>query len=381
MFYLNERINETITGTQGWRFDMTSAFSNKKHQLVLTVMILDDQGTERKILETIVKTVGDNINIISFDSAATAIEAAIENPPDLILTDYKMPEIDGIEFIKTIRNIAECNDVPIVVITIVDDKAVLYDALDAGATDFLTKPVDHYQCKVRCRNLLTLRKQQLIIKNRAKSLQQKITEKIEEVQIREKETLYRLARAGEFKDMNTGIHLKRIGSISKSIAEKIGLDPEQCDILEIASTIHDIGKIGIPEAILCKTGSLTPAEEKIMQRHTVIGYEILKDSPSPFLQMGSIIALHHHERIDGKGYPHGLVGREIPIEARIVAVADVFDALSSPRIYKEAWSLDKTIQYLKEVRGEHLDPDCTDSLTENVEDIITNTEIAVKGYG
>lgn len=360
---------------------MTSAFNNKKHQLVLTVMIIDDQGTERKILETIVKTVGDNINIVSFDSAANAIDAAIENPPDLILTDYKMPEVDGIEFIKSIRNIPECNDVPIVVITIVDDKAVLYDALDAGATDFLTKPVDHYQCKVRCRNLLTLRKQQLIIKNRAISLEHKITEKIEEIQIREKETLYRLARAGEFKDMNTGIHLKRIGSLARNIAEKIGLDPEQCEILEVASTIHDIGKIGIPEAILCKTGSLTPAEEKIMQRHTVIGYEILKDSPSPFLQMGSIIALHHHERFNGAGYPHGLVGHEIPIEARIVAVADVFDALSSPRIYKEAWSLDKTIQYLKDVRGEHLDPDCTDSLTENIDDIISDTEIAVKGHG
>ncbi|MDX1518689.1 MAG: HD domain-containing phosphohydrolase, partial [Gammaproteobacteria bacterium] len=251
--------------------------------------------------------------------------------------------------------------------------AVLYDALDAGATDFLTKPVDHYQCKVRCRNLLTLRKQQLIIKNRAVSLQQKVMEKVSEVQIRERETLYRLARAGEFKDLNTGIHLKQISSIARRIGEYMGLDKERCEVLEVASTIHDIGKIGVPETILCKAGKLTHAEEQIMQRHTLIGYEILKDSPSPYLQMGSIIALHHHERYDGSGYPHGLSGSEIPIEARIVAVADVFDALSSVRVYKSAWSLEKTIEYMKDARGTHLDPDCVDALLDNIGEITGST--------
>lgn len=353
---------------------MASVFDNKNHPMVLTVMIVDDQSTERKILETIIKTVGDNVNIINFDNAHSAIESASENPPDLILTDYKMPEMNGIEFIKAIRKLPVCIDVPVVVVTVIDEKSVLYEALDAGATDFLIKPVDHYQCKVRCRNLLNLRKQQLIIKNRAISLEEKIIEKMDEIQIREKETLYRLARAGEFKDITTGKHLRRIGSITRTIAEKLGLSPELCTILEVASTIHDIGKIGIPETILCKAGPLTPEEELIMQKHTIIGHEILKESPSPYLQTGAVIALNHHERYDGEGYPNQLSGDDIPIEARIVAVADVYDALSSARIYKKAWTREETLKYIKDVRGTQLDPDCTDALINNLEEINQRVE-------
>ncbi len=349
---------------------MASIFDKKNHPMMLKVMIVDDQGTERKILETIVKTVGDNIKIICCENATEALETAARDTPDLILTDYRMPEMDGIEFIRAIRALPDCMDVPIIVITIIDERAVLYDALDAGATDFLGKPVDHYQCKVRCRNLLTLRKQQLIIKHRAISLEQQIAEKIREVQVRERETLYRLARAGEFKDTNTGEHLKRMSAITRLIGERLGMSAERCEILEIASTMHDIGKIGIPESILCKPEGLTPEEEMIMQRHTLYGHEILKDSPSPYLQTGAVIALHHHERYNGKGYPYGLSGEEIPIEARIVAVADVFDSLMSTRVYKHAWSLDKTLNYLKEAHGNHLDPDCTDALLANIDEVL-----------
>ncbi|MCG8325985.1 MAG: response regulator [Thiotrichales bacterium] len=354
---------------------MPSVLDNKNHPMVLTVMIIDDQGTERKILETIIKTVGDNINITSFDNAFSALDSARDNPPDLILTDYRMPEMNGVDFIKTIREIPGCIDIPIIVVTIVNEKAVLYDALDAGATDFLIKPVDHYQCKVRCRNLLTLRKQQLIIKHRAFSLQQKISETIDEVKIREKEILHRLARAGEFKDINISLNQKRVGTITRSIGEYIGLDAERCEILETASSIHDIGKIGIPDHILCKAGSLSPEEKKIMQRHTQIGYEILKDSPSPYLQMGAIIALNHHEQFDGNGYPDGLSSQQIPLEARIVAVADVFDALTSVRAYKKAWSIEKSLQYIKDVRGNQLDPECVDALVENIDTIVASTDL------
>lgn len=343
---------------------------NRNHPILMTVMIVDDQSTERRVLETIVKTIGSNISIVCYDNAGEALARARENPPDLILTDYRMPGLNGVEFIKSLRNLPDCNDVPIVVVTIVDNKAVLYDALDAGATDFLPKPVDHYQCKVRCRNLLTLRKQQLIIRNRASNLEKEVEEKIHEVHIREKETLYRLARAGEFKDPNTSLHLDRIGIITRRIAEKLGLDNDLCEVLEVAAAIHDIGNIGIPESILCKPGSLTSEEKAVMQHHPQIGYEIIKDSPSPYLQTGSIIALNHHERYDGKGYPQGLSGGDIPIEARIVAVADVFDALSSKRVYKDAWSIDQTVQHLVDSRGLHFDPACVDALTGNLEDIL-----------
>jgi len=336
---------------------------HRNHPMVLTVMIVDDQSTERRVLETIVKTIGSNISIVSFDSAAEALESARKNTPDLILTDYRMPGLNGVEFIKSLREIPDCNDVPIVVITIVDNKAVLYDSLDAGATDFLTKPVDHYQCKVRCRNLLTLRKQQLIIRNRASTLQMQIEKTVRDVHQREKEILYRLARAGEFKDPNAGIHLERIGIITRIMAEKLGLDDEFCEILEFAAAIHDIGNIGIPEYILGKSGRLTADEKRVMQKHPLIGYEIIKDSPSPYLQTGSVIALNHHERYDGGGYPQCLSGNDIPFEARIVAVADVFDALTSKRVYKDAWSIDKTLDYLGNARGKGFDPDCVDALT------------------
>lgn len=347
--------------------------NNQEKSLRSTVMIIDDQMTSRLILETIVKSIGSNINVRSFDNAETALEVARQNPPDLVLADFKMPQMDGIEFTRQMRALPDCNDVPVVIVTIYDDKSVLYKALDAGATDFLRKPVDHYECKVRCRNLLTLHRQQLIIRNRANILEAQVHLATEAIHTREKETLYRLARAGEFREGISGSRLLRMGRFAIIMAEELGMDTEQCRILEFAAPMHDIGKIGIPDTILKKAGQLDTDEYNIMKRHTTIGYEILKDSPSPYLQMGAVIALRHHERYDGKGYPDGMKAGDIPLVARIAAVADVYDALISKRVYKAAWPHEQALEYIMSARGEHLDPDCVNAFVAHEEEVIACT--------
>ena len=349
---------------------MTSTNSHSElHSSKSTVLIVDDQTTSRIILENIAKTIGDSVEVKCFDNAYDALQEAESSTPDLILTDYKMPNIDGVEFIERLRKSINCRDIPIVIITALDDKAALYRALEAGATDFLVKPVDHHECKVRCRNLLTMQRQQLIIKNHASSLEVKIKEATHQILLREMETLSRLARAGEFKGKISGRNLIRMGKFTNIIAEEMGFDEEEREILEISSSMHDIGKIGIPDSILFKEGPLETEEFDVMKGHCRMGYEILKNSPSPYLQMGAVIALHHHEKFNGSGYPSGLKGDDISIETRISSIADVFDALITKRSYKEIWPLDKAYDYILKESGQHFDPQCVDAFFAQQENI------------
>ncbi len=336
-----------------------------------TVLILDDQSVSRMILEELIQSIDDDVHIESFADPVVALDWAKHNPHDLVITDYKMPNMDGVEFTHWLRQIPSCSDVPVVVITCMNEKAVRYRALEAGATDFLIKPFDHYECKARCRNLLKLRRQQAIIRDRAQWLEQEINQKTADIEQREKETLLRLARAGEYRDEETGVHVTRMSQYATIIAEELGLNTTKCETIRHAAPMHDIGKIGIPDHILLKPGKLDPDEMKIIQSHTTIGYEILRDSPSDYLQTGAIIALSHHERYDGTGYPHNISGNNIPIEARIVAVADVFDALLSERPYKKPWSIDRALDYIKEQREKHMDPDCVDAFFNQLSGILT----------
>jgi len=270
-----------------------------------------------------------------------------------------MPDMDGIEFVKRLRALPGYEHVPIVMVTVHDDRKVRYAALDAGITDFLTKPVDARECLARCRNLLTLRRQQLALEDRRRHLEQMVDEATREVHEREKETLLRLARAGEFRDGETGNHLMRMSRYARLIADAIELEPDEAETIELAAPLHDIGKIGIPDFILLKPAKLDEAEWATMRRHPVIGHEILKGSASKYVRMGALIALSHHEKYDGSGYPNGLVGEHIPLCARVVAVADVFDALTSVRPYKEAWASERAFKYIAEQRGKHFDPRLT----------------------
>jgi two-component system, response regulator RpfG len=326
-----------------------------------TVMVVDDQSTGRAILEQVVRSLDERVAVEGFARPVDAVVWATRHVADLVLVDYMMPDMDGIEFVKRLRALPGYEHVPIVMVTVHDDRKVRYAALDAGITDFLTKPVDARECLARCRNLLTLRRQQLALEDRRRLLEHMVEDATREVREREKETLLRLARAGEFRDEETGYHLIRMARYSRLIAGGIGLDRDEAETIELAAPLHDIGKIGIPDQILLKPAKLDEAEWQVMRRHPLIGHEILKGSASKYVRMGALIALGHHEKFDGTGYPNGLVGDHIPLCARIVAVADVYDALTSPRPYKQAWPAERAFQYVAAQRGRHFDPRLVDA--------------------
>ena len=325
------------------------------------IVIVDDESTGRTILGKIAQQVSDNIKVIEFDNPITVLDWLDSNQPDLIITDYRMPELNGVDFIKKIRGKQSCQHIPIMMITVVSEKAVRYEALEAGATAFLTRPIDQIECRTSCRNLLKLHEQNLIIQDRADWLSKQVEAATEKIVQREKETLLRLAKAGEYRDEETGNHVVRMAKYSRQIAEELGLSEEDCDYIEYAAPMHDIGKIGVPDHILLKPGKLDEEEWKVMKCHTNIGYEILSDSQSKYMQMGAIIALCHHEWFDGSGYPNGMKGKDIPLIARIVSVADVYDALISVRPYKKAWSISDAVAYLKKQAGTQLDPECVEA--------------------
>jgi two-component system response regulator RpfG len=328
-----------------------------------TVMVVDDQSTGRAILEQVVRSLDDRVMVEGFGRPVDAVVWATRHVADLVLIDYLMPEMNGIELAKRLRALPGYEHVPIMMVTAHDDRKVRYDALDAGVTDFLIKPVDARECMARCRNLLTLRRQQLALEDKRRLLEGMVEEATREVRDREKETLMRLARAGEFRDEETGYHLVRMARYSRLIADAIGLEREEAETIELAAPLHDIGKIGIPDQILLKKDKLDGVEWDTMRSHPIIGHEILKGSASKYVRMGSLIALGHHEKYDGSGYPNGLVSDHIALCARIVAVADVYDALTSARPYKKAWSSVEAFEFLHKQRSRHFDPHLVDAFT------------------
>jgi two-component system, response regulator RpfG len=333
------------------------------------VLIVDDESTGRTILEKVIQKIDTDLHVTGFDSAVDALEWLRFNRVDLIITDYRMPQINGVEFIKKVRNFPDCESVPIMMITVVSEKSVRYEALEAGATAFLTRPIDQIECRTSCRNLLKIQEQQSIIQDKADWLARQVDVATQQIVARERETLLRLGRAGEYRDEDTGNHVLRMAKYSRIIAEELGLAEIECEDIEYAAPMHDIGKIGIPDQILLKPGKLDKGEWAIMQRHTVMGHNILTSSQSRYIQLGSVIALNHHEKFDGSGYPSGLKGREIPLVARIVAVADVFDALVTERPYKKAWRTEDALNLLKQQSGKHFDPQCVDAFFDRLDDI------------
>ncbi len=332
-----------------------------------TVLVLDDQSTGRLVLAEVIKSIDKKINIMMFSDALEAIEYARTMPVDLVLTDYKMPVMDGIETIRQLRNMYPYEQLPIVMTTVVSNREVLYRAFEAGATDYLIRPVDPLECRVRCQNLLNLRQQYIINSKHARMLEERIDQVKRDLRLREMDTLFRLAGAAEGRDA-TGSHLKRMAKYAALIASGIGLSHDQVEAIELAAPMHDIGEIAIPDAILQKRGKLTREEIAVMQNHTRVGYQILKDSPSRFLQAAATIAQSHHERFDGSGYPAGLIGKEIPLKARIVALADVLDALTSDRPYRAAWEWQQAIDYIVEQKGRHFAPDLVDVLLQHADE-------------
>lgn len=277
---------------------------------------------------------------------------------DLVLVDYVMPKMDGLQFITALREFDRYKTVPIIMITSSGDRDLRRQAIGIGATDFLIKPFDWVELQARTRNLLDLRQAQIQLSDRAVQLSQEVDATTKYLSAREEEVIWLLARAVEYRDRTTGDHVSRVAKISQLIAEGLGFSPERARMIYLASPLHDIGKIGICDAILQKPGRLSPDEFAVMREHALIGARFLDDGSSNLIRIAALIAHSHHERWDGTGYPDKLSGETIPIEGRIVAVADVFDALCSERPYKAAWPIEKAYEQIVSLSGTHFDPAC-----------------------
>ncbi|MBI3560470.1 MAG: response regulator [Gammaproteobacteria bacterium] len=338
-----------------------------------TIVVIDDQVTTLKLLYKILNNISklSNIRVHTFSDETKALLWLKNNSADLIMLDYKLSSLSGLEIILLIKQWPQYLNVPIVMITAYDEMSLRYAALDAGVSDFISKPIDYRECQARCFNLLQMRSYQQQLESHNHELAEQVKATTQTIINREREALFHLAKAGEYRDADTGNHIVRIASYSRLIAEGIGMDQEYCELIQHASPMHDVGKIGIPDHILLKPGRLNQNEWIIMRTHSEMGYEILQGSTSKYMQMGATIALRHHEKYNGEGYPNGLAGEAIPLEARIVAVADVFDALTSIRPYKIPWAIDKAIEYLRDEAGKHLDPKCVSALIAQHEKITT----------
>ncbi|HHJ16798.1 MAG TPA: HD domain-containing protein [Gammaproteobacteria bacterium] len=326
-----------------------------------TILILDREPVRRQHLVDLVQRIDPGIIIEAFIKPEPALSWMHWNTVDLVISDSQFPDIRIDNLIRRMRELPAGKTLPLLVMAPWGDQQRRREVLDAGATDLLATPLDDLEFHARCGNLLTQRHQQHIIHKRACWLEKRVSEVTSEIRQREHETLLRLAKAGEYRDEETGNHVIRMARYSRLIAEQLGLSEEECEAIELAAPMHDIGKIGIPDEILRKPARLSHCEFEIMKTHTQIGYEILKDSPSKYLQMGAVIALSHHEKFNGTGYPNRLGHNDIPLAARIVSVADAYDALTSERPYKPEWSMEKTLEYLGEQRGKFFDPECLDA--------------------
>lgn len=312
------------------------------------VLVVDDTPDNIDVLTGVLS---DDYKVQAALSGRIALKIAMgAKPPDLILLDVMMPEMDGYEVCKRLKREPHTTKIPIIFVTAKSDVEDEEYGFKLGAVDYITKPISPPLVKARV-------KTQLSLYDQSRHLEHLVKQRTQELNETRIEIIRRLGRAAEFKDNETGMHVIRMSWFSRFLAEKAGESEDWCELLYNAAPMHDIGKIGIPDRILLKPGKLDDEEWEMMQRHAEYGAEILGEHPSPLLQLAREVALFHHERWDGSGYPHGLKGHNIPLSARIVSIADVFDALTSERPYKKAWSEAKAIQLLNDEAGLHFDPE------------------------
>ncbi|TBD05972.1 response regulator [Rhizobium leguminosarum] len=323
----------------------------------MPLLIVDDSESSLLALETAVRGFAGCV-VESFTNPLEALARCQAVDFDVVLIDYMMPEMNGIEMIRRLRRQPGYEDVPVVMITSQAKRSVCLEALAAGATDFLAKPFDPLELQARVLNLMALHKAQLALADRAKSLDMAFRHATEQADMREQEIIWCLAQAMASRDGNTGDHIERVANIAELIAEGLGLDRIQRRNIYLAAPLHDIGKIAIPDAILQKPGKLERHEIERMREHVPIGVAILANSSAELSRVATAIIAGHHEKWDGTGYPKGLSGDAIPIEARIVAVADVFEALCSDRPYKQAWPIERAYEEIIACSGSHFDPAC-----------------------
>ncbi len=318
------------------------------------ILIVDDQPANVTLIEKMLDIDG-YLNVISTTDPTQVESIYMEQNSDLVLLDLNMPVMDGYEVLSRIREV-DPDYPPIIVLTAQSDRESRIKALDLGARDFLAKPFDRVELMTRIRNMLEVRIMTKAMKNQNIILDGKVKERTQELNDTRLEVIRRLGRAAEYRDDMTGYHIIRMSRYSQQLALAAGMSEQDAETVLNASPMHDIGKIGIPDSVLMKPGKLDPDEWEIMKTHVDIGVEILSGSDFNLMNMAAEIAQSHHEKWDGTGYPGGLVGEDIPLTGRVVAIADVFDALTTERPYKKAWPVDETVAFLKEQSGKHFDP-------------------------
>lgn len=332
----------------------------------LNVIAVDDEPFNLELI----KALSLNIypNMLLFSDPALAMEHISSHPVDILLVDYMMPGINGIELMQHAQQV-DPQILTIMITAAGDNDAIRLQALNEGAIDFLKKPVNAAEYRARMNNVARLKKSQRIMDNFNHELEEEVAKATNTLREREQEALRVLSNAAEYKDPETASHVARVAHYSRLLAQKCGLDEEEQEILFYASPLHDIGKVGISDSILLKPGKLNDEEMAAMKKHAEIGWKILESSENPYLKAGSIIAYSHHEKFDGSGYPNALKGEAIHIYGRITAIVDVFDALTSIRPYKEAWTFEQAVTYLHEQSGKHFDPNLCKLFTDNLAEV------------
>jgi putative two-component system response regulator len=360
------------------------------------IMIVDDESFNHQVVERYLYNTGYRY-FVTINDSTKAMSKIRQERPDLILLDIMMPEVSGIDILRALRADQNLKQTPVIILTAASDPDLKQEALRLRVSDFLSKPVDPHDLIPRVRNALIVKSHQDQMANYAKDLEEKVQLRTAELAASRQEVILCLARAAEFRDNETGNHVIRVGRYVGIIAHEMGFSDEKVEMLEQAAQLHDVGKIGIPDSILLKPGKLEPDEfeqvqkhcgfgRKIIQRlpepewdalkkHTDLGAKLLEIVRTPIIELASKIALTHHERWDGTGYPLGLADDDIPIEGRMTAVADVYDALSSKRPYKPAFSSKKCFKIMEESRGSQFDPKILDAFFRRRKDI-ANVQIA-----
>jgi putative two-component system response regulator len=346
------------------------------------IAIIDDEPTNIKILCRLLSLEGYG-KFVSTTDAREGVEIVQREAPDLVLLDLMMPHVSGLDILRSLRAEEETSLTPVVILTASTDHNTRIEALRRGANDFLNKPIDPSELTPRIHNLLLLKRHQDELRDYSGRLEEAVRQRTAQLEASRRDVIHCLARAAEYRDDDTGHHVIRVGKYARVIAAQLGRDREYLDTIEQAAQLHDVGKIGVPDDVLRKPGKLTesefdlmqrhcgfgkrilqrmsPDEELAMRRHAGMGAEILNTTESPILDMATRIALTHHEWWDGTGYPLGLKGEDIPLEGRITAVADVFDALSTKRCYKNAFSVVRCFEIMLEERERHFDPHVLDA--------------------
>ncbi|NLC08579.1 MAG: two-component system response regulator [Gammaproteobacteria bacterium] len=318
--------------------------NRKKHSLLL----VDDEATNLQLLR---HTLQHEYRLIFAKDGKTALKLAQQEQPDLILLDIMMPDMSGYDVCEQLKNIQALRHVPIIFVTALSDSGDEEKGFALGAVDYITKPFNPAIVKARVRTHLSLVQAEEVLETRLQIVQC-------------------LGKAAEYRDNETGMHILRISHFARTIAKAIGFSDEQADELLHAAPMHDVGKIGIPDAILLKPGKLTAEEWEVMRQHPAIGARIIGEHKSSLLQLAATIALCHHEKWDGSGYPNGLAGEDIPLEARIVSLVDVFDALTSVRPYKKAWPIEEALEFIRDQSGSHFDPMLVDIFMDCLPEIL-----------